>query len=472
MGSQDSGVSETSSEDESETPDPPLEAGTMVGEFVVEAEIGRGAYGTVYRVHHPLIGKRAAVKVLAADLGASRNAIARFIQEARAANEIQHPNIVDIFSFGQLADQRHYFVMELLEGQPLDVLLAQRETISASELIIILESTTQALDAAHAKGIVHRDLKPENIFLCFRDGHFDKAKLLDFGVAKLSRGQVVDQPTTRTGAHMGTPAFMSPEQCLSDPVSAATDVYALGVVCHRALTGEHPFRANSLVNLLALHISAMPPAMSSVNRDVPTEFDPVVLRMLAKKPTDRFASAGEALSALVDAAKASGIAGNRKGKIDITARVPKGRHIERRSIGAISARTAVPLAAKVAKERLAASSKVILVLGLLFLGAGIAAFSLRASKSAQPVLNATSAQPILPTAQLISAAPSSVPNATVSAAPTLTRTSLDAGVSKPMGQARPVAVPSVPTEIPSPQAPVNPPEPPAAPSSPRVLPSL
>ncbi len=301
--------------------DEPLTPGTIVGEFSIEAQIGQGGFGAVYRAKHPLIGKRAAIKVLSDDVGASANAVARFVQEARAVNEIQHPNIVDIFSFGQLVDGRHYFAMEILDGQTFDAFLRKRDPISVGELVCVLDPVVSALDAAHKKGIIHRDLKPENIFLCFHEGRMTKVKLLDFGIAKLSGDSLQggsSPPKTKTGSPLGTPAFMAPEQALGREATAAADVYALGVICHLALTGEPPFYSDSLINLLALHINAPPPPMSMHNRDVAPELDAIVLRMLAKAPEVRFASAGEALDALVSAAKEAGLEADRRAQIVLT----------------------------------------------------------------------------------------------------------------------------------------------------------
>src|SRR5688572_23798777 len=142
-----------------------LAAGYAVGEYVVESLIGAGGFGTVYRARHPLIGKLAAVKVLSPQFSADPEMVSRFVDEARAVNQIRHRNIIDIFSFGQLADDRSYYVMELLDGQPLDEVIAARGALALADAIPILRGVARALDAAHAKGVAHRDLKPENVFL-------------------------------------------------------------------------------------------------------------------------------------------------------------------------------------------------------------------------------------------------------------------------------------------------------------------
>ena len=457
--------------------DSPLEPGTSVGEFVVEAEIGRGGFGRVYRVHHPLIGKRAAIKVLSDEVGSSQNAVARFIQEARAVNEIQHPNIIDIFSFGQLPDKRHYFVMELLEGQPLDTFLNNRDPVSIPELIAILDPVAQALDTAHAKGIIHRDLKPENIFLCFRGGRLEKIKLLDFGIAKLARTtpKASASPKTQTGATIGTPAFMSPEQCLSEAVSAATDVYALGVICHLALTGDPPFRAASTITLLALHINTQPPAMSSVNSAVPTKADAVVLRMLEKKPTDRYPSAGEAMVALASAARESGISLEGVAAATIVEQPARARtHL--RNPATVSTRLGPPLVTNLSAEGNAKSSRILVALSamLVTIAIGITAYNFRVQKSIQPVTSPTdqvslgSPSPLTSGEPIITTPSGSAPRSGTSWAETV----------RDAGYARYVPTPPPPTSSSSVRVEVSaaPPPPPSGPRStspvPRPPPSL
>ena len=192
-----------------------LPAGFVVGEYRVERKIGEGGMGAVYAATHPMIGKRAAIKVISAALGTNAEAVVRFVQEARAVNQIGHPNIVDVFAFGELPDGRNYFVMDYLQGESLADRL-QRAAMPLGEAIEILDQVADALDAAHEKQIVHRDLKPDNVYLAAVRGGRTVVKLLDFGIAKLS---VSDGPgssgaiaKTRTGMMMGTPGYLSPEQ--------------------------------------------------------------------------------------------------------------------------------------------------------------------------------------------------------------------------------------------------------------------
>ena len=161
-----------------------LSAGFVVGEYTVECKLGDGGMATVYGATHPLIGKKAAIKVIAPALSLDAGLVERFVLEARAVNAIGHPNIVDVFSFGRLSDGRSYFVMEWLQGETLYDRMWERR-LALDEALDILDQVCDALEAAHEKGIVHRDLKPANVFLCPVRGRRDLVKLLDFGVAKL-----------------------------------------------------------------------------------------------------------------------------------------------------------------------------------------------------------------------------------------------------------------------------------------------
>src|SRR5262245_25851487 len=194
--------------------DPDLEPDQLVGEYRVEGKLGQGAFGMVFKATHPLIGKVVAIKVLARKYSVDPEIVSRFMAEARAVNQIRHRNIIDIFSFGTLDDGRQYYVMEYLDGEPLDALLDRAGNLSLADALPILRGIAKALDAAHAKGICHRDLKAENVFLANDpDGNGVWPKLLDFGIAKLLGPEDNFKYKTRTGMPVGTPYYMSPEQC-------------------------------------------------------------------------------------------------------------------------------------------------------------------------------------------------------------------------------------------------------------------
>ncbi len=288
-----------------------LAEGLAVGEYRIEKKIGEGGFGCVYKAVHPLIGKAAAIKVLNRQYSSNPQMVSRFISEARAVNQIRHRNIIDIFSFGSLEDGRQYFVMELLEGMPLDGYLKERGRLPPEDALPILRSVARALDAAHAAGIAHRDLKPENVFLSFDDEGGIFPKLLDFGIAKLlanesGTGAGAAGQRTRTGTPMGTPYYMSPEQCRGKNVDKRTDIYSFGVMCHELLTGKLPFEGDDLMDLLIKQTTVQPPSMSSVCPELPASLDAPVLRMLEKDPEKRPASLTAAVDELTRAAKDGG----------------------------------------------------------------------------------------------------------------------------------------------------------------------
>jgi serine/threonine-protein kinase len=269
-----------------------LSAGSVVGEYQIESKLGEGGFGAVYKAVHPLIGKHAAVKILSREFSSNPAMVSRFVAEARAVNQIRHRNIIDIFSFGQLADGRQYYIMELLEGTSFDAYLAQRGRLPLAEALPIFQGIAKALDAAHAKGILHRDLKPENVFLVFDDGRIHP-KLLDFGLVKLLGDKSGHK--TKTGTPMGTPYYMSPEQCRGLEVDARTDVYSFGALVFQVLTGELPYQGESTMDILVQHMTAATPSASQRCPELPAVIDTVIARMMAKDPASRPARVGEAL---------------------------------------------------------------------------------------------------------------------------------------------------------------------------------
>lgn len=274
-----------------------LEPGARVGDYIIEEKIGSGGFGTVYGARHAVIGKAVAVKVLKAEVSSHANIVERFLAEARAVNRIRHRNIIDIFDFGELADGRRYYVMERLEGVSLDQYMAEKGVFSPREVVEVLEGVAQGLDAAHAAGIIHRDVKPQNIVVEFDADGRPFVKLLDFGVAKLVRGESVTE--TIEGMFVGTPAYMSPEQCRGAPLDARADLYSLGVVAYEMLTGIRPFVADSSMGMMIAHLTEPPCVPSQARPGLPPHVDDAILAVLAKRPEDRPASALEGILALV-----------------------------------------------------------------------------------------------------------------------------------------------------------------------------
>jgi serine/threonine protein kinase len=266
--------------------DKDLETGTEIGEYRIEGVAGRGGFGTVYRAVQPVIGKQVAIKVLGRRFSSDEAVVSRFAAEAQAVNQIRHRNIIDIFSFGQLADGRHYYVMEYLDGEPLDTYLRNRGPMSLDEAIPIFRSIARALDAAHGKGIAHRDLKPENIFLANDPDGGRFPKLLDFGIAKLMAPEGDVRHRTGTGVPMGTPYYMSPEQCRGRDVDHRTDIYSFGIVIYRLLTGTYPFDGD-YIELMTKQLAEEAEPPSARNPSLGPSVDRAVAWMMKKDPAQR-----------------------------------------------------------------------------------------------------------------------------------------------------------------------------------------
>lgn len=251
------------------------------GKYRILRSVGSGGIGTVYAAEHLGLGFQVAVKVLRGAAAADAAEVARLRREARIQMSIEHPNVVRTFDLDQMPDGTLYVVMELLQGMSLQAQLKRRSPMPPGFAIPIFMQSCRALSAAHRLGIVHRDLKPGNIFLC--EG--GAVKVLDFGMSKLAQ----EEALTQDGYTLGTPEYMSPEQCVGDQIDARCDIYAFGVLMYEALTGELPFRAKNRQTLLEHHQRSRPRPMRLVRSDlnIPPELDAIVLSCLAKKPADR-----------------------------------------------------------------------------------------------------------------------------------------------------------------------------------------
>jgi eukaryotic-like serine/threonine-protein kinase len=278
--------------------------GQLAGEYRIQRKIGTGGFGTVYEAEHPLLKRKAAVKVLHSNPSVDSIAVQRFIEEARSASQIRHRHIVDIFSFGTLPNGQYFYVMDLLEGAPLDRYLEQHGKFAPELALPLLRPVANAIDALHNASIVHRDLKPGNIFLAWESNGEVVPKLLDFGLVKLLSNPVVH---TASGVPLGTPYYMSPEQCRGEKVDARADVYSFGVICYELFTGQVPFSGDSATAVLVAHVLQAPPRMSERCPELSSELDEAVLRMLSKDPAARPSSAGAALQELERAARSAGV---------------------------------------------------------------------------------------------------------------------------------------------------------------------
>ena len=269
--------------------------GTMVGEYEVTGWIGEGGMGAVLAGVQPLIGKKVAIKILKTPFLSNPESMRRFVDEARAVNEIGHPNIVDIFSFGQFEDGTLFFVMEHLEGETFTEVLG-RGALSYDTARWVLADVLDALEAAHAKGIVHRDLKPDNIFLIRKNPGKQYVKLLDFGVAKFTE-EGLHSVSTTTGLPLGTPIYMSPEQCNGARVDPRSDLYSLGVLMYQMFTGRLPFDG-TFMQVLTAHFleEPIPPSRFAA---IPRDLEALILQCLQKDPARRPQSAAALKAALL-----------------------------------------------------------------------------------------------------------------------------------------------------------------------------
>ena len=264
--------------------------GQKIGNYEIVSLLGKGGMGEVYVARHPVLNRTVAVKVLSRALSDDEDLVARFRQEAQSAGRIGHEAIVEITDFGELEDERSYYVMELLHGQSLQEYLDEHGTVTVAEAVAILRPVLEALAAAHAAGIVHRDIKPDNIFLHRDKAGLLKPKLLDFGIAKL-----VD-PTgstagvaTRTGQLLGTPLYMSPEQAAGETqnIGPWSDVYSVAAVLFRMLTGKPPYEAKSFGALLLKHMQDPPPDLSAVRPELPSVLNGLIQGGMAKETDQR-----------------------------------------------------------------------------------------------------------------------------------------------------------------------------------------
>nr|MBA2543665.1 serine/threonine protein kinase [Deltaproteobacteria bacterium] len=269
------------------TDDPLL--GTDVGRYRLAALLGEGGMGRVYLGVQPAIGSRVAVKILSDQCARDPALLERFFAEAKAVNLIRHESIVSVLDLARLDDGRPYIVMEYVEGSTLGPLVRPGSAgpPPLGGIVQVITEVLSALEAAHQIGIVHRDLKPDNIIVT-GEGH---AKVLDFGIAKLAPGLSHLSPRTATGALLGTPAYMAPEQITAGTVDPRTDVYAAGIVLYEAVTGRVPFDGETLFDLMRQHLEAAPVPPSRLRPDLPPALEQVILTALEKAPERRFQSA-------------------------------------------------------------------------------------------------------------------------------------------------------------------------------------
>jgi serine/threonine-protein kinase len=268
-----------------------------LGRYRLKRRIASGGMGDVWVGHHPGLKRDVAVKILRPEEQArSASAQARFEREVRATAELAHPNTVRVFDYGVTEDGLWYYVMELLEGETLAAHVERFGPLAPARAVHIVGQAARAIAEAHERGIVHRDIKPDNLFLTSLGGEHDFVKVIDFGIAKVSR---VDVTMTGSGLVMGTPEYMSPEVAKGEPADVRSDVYALGEVLYFLLCGRPPFQAESVgaVMFAQIHEAARAPS-HFLGRQLPRDVEVVVMRALQKDPAARYGTAAELALAL------------------------------------------------------------------------------------------------------------------------------------------------------------------------------
>jgi serine/threonine-protein kinase len=282
---------------------------TLVGRYRVEARVGSGAMGAVYRAEQAGLGRSVALKILNRDRSVGGDTVQRFRREAQALSALHHPNTVRVFDFGATDEGLLFLAMELLEGEPLTDCMVRQGPLPVLEAVLITQQVLRSIGEAHARGIVHRDLKPDNVFLARVPNEAEPiVKVLDFGIAKATDGErTIDQFETLDGTVFGTPRYMSPEQAAGKPLGPRSDLYAVGIMLYELLSGRPPFVDNDAVVVMARHIREEPMLVcrAAPGQPIPASLEAVVTRSLAKHPADRFQSAEEferALQACLPAA--------------------------------------------------------------------------------------------------------------------------------------------------------------------------
>jgi serine/threonine protein kinase len=292
-----------------------VQTGEIIGgRFRVEKLLGKGGFGAVFRATHIVTQQELVLKVLKPNLSEDETQIKRFLQEARTASRLSHPNTVRVYDFGQTDAGHLYIAMELLHGQELGQVLIDEGLLAPARAIHIAIGVLKSLAEAHQAGLVHRDLKPDNIFLCRVPGEDDFVKVIDFGIAKpIEQGD--DGGLTRTGFTVGTPKYMSPEQVLNKGVEGRSDLYSLGVILYQSLSGELPLSGPSPVETMMAHVQQEPAALSLVcPQELPPGLEAIVMRALRKQPNERFVDAEDMRAALEEVQEAAGLTTGRKAR--------------------------------------------------------------------------------------------------------------------------------------------------------------
>ena len=272
-----------------------LVGATLDNRYLIEKKLGEGGMGVVFLAKHTIIEKAVAIKVLKREVARDHSVVKRFVQEAKAASRIGHPNIVDVTDFGTTPDGMTYSVMEFVDGQTLSQVIKAAAPMDLSRALPVIAQLAKALGAAHDKGIVHRDLKPENVFLIDRDGRPDFVKVVDFGIAKImpleDQGPAAGPRLTRAGTVFGTPEYMAPEQAAGrSDTDRRVDIYALGTILYEMIVGKVPHKGPTMVRTLAMQMldPIEPPSKTRPELDISQAFEDVLMKALAKNRDERY----------------------------------------------------------------------------------------------------------------------------------------------------------------------------------------
>ena len=270
------------------------------GRYRIIKMVGQGGFGAVYKAQHTATGDTLAIKTLKADVEGNEDVVRRFRKEAKVTSKLKHPNTVRVFDFGQMDDGNLFLAMEFLDGRTLTDVMRAEAPIDYRRLVSIGLQVLKSLSEAHSKGLIHRDLKPDNIYLQNIHGEEDHVRVLDFGIAKSVGGE--QQDITSTGAVIGTPKYMSPEQARGQSVDQRTDLYSLGIILYEGLSGTPPFVAETPLAMILRRVTEEPPRVhDSVVMPTPIGLCDAVLKSLRRKPEERYASADDMAAALTAA---------------------------------------------------------------------------------------------------------------------------------------------------------------------------
>lgn len=255
--------------------------------YEIESLIGKGSIGNVYKARHLGIGLPVAVKILHSSLVPDVAYVARFRREARSATSVQHPNLVLVMDLGVTADKIFYIVMEFVDGVNLADLLESERQLEVARACKLMKQVCLAIDAVHQKNIIHRDLKPSNILIANSGLLTETAKVIDFSLAKMYIDETGDLSPDTIGLASLSPEYLSPEQVEGNSIDPRTDIYCLGIIFYKMLTGAVPFREKTTAALLKKHITDLPRPLREIRPEIPSALEAVVLRALAKNPRDR-----------------------------------------------------------------------------------------------------------------------------------------------------------------------------------------